>query len=155
MALRNTTTTWERLLPDVVLVDTSAFYALADVSDAHHVEAKAYYAQSYPRLDFVTTDYILLETWILLRYRMGRSEAMTFWQGLRSGIIPVLAIQHADLERAFRIAQDYSDQDFSLIDCAAFAFMERCGIKSAFSFDAHFTFYRYGRGRRNAFQRVP
>lgn len=142
-------------MPDIVLVDTSALYALADASDAYHQPAKTYYTRSYPEVEFVTTDYILVETWILIRYRMGRNHAMTFWEGLRSGIVPVLAIQHADLERAFQIARDYRDQDFSIVDCTTFAFMERCGIKAAFSFDAHFNFYRYGRGRKSSFQKVP
>ena len=57
----------------------------------------------------------------------------------------------ADLEAAWVIGERFPDQNFSIVDRASFAVMERMGIVAAASFDADFAVYRYGRGRSKAF----
>jgi predicted nucleic acid-binding protein len=69
--------------------------------------------------------------------------------------VPIVTLDPADLEAAWRIAQAFPDQDFSSTDCTSFALMERRGLEEAFAFDAHFLVYRYGAGRRRAFRRYP
>ena len=142
-----------------VLIDTGAWYALADRSDRHHDEARRFYRAhaggDAPRSPFVTTALVVAETWALLGSHLGRQSALTFWETLRETRIPVLIVESLDVEAAWHIVQAFPDQTFSFVDCTTFALMERLGITDAFAFDAHFLFYRYGPGRRRAFRRLP
>jgi predicted nucleic acid-binding protein len=138
-----------------ILVDTGAWYALADKSDRHYEQARAFYKKQTAAASFLTTDLIVAETWTLLGAHLGRPAAMAFWGMLRETRLPVLTPEPADLEAAWHIAQVCSDQGFSFVDCTTFALMERQGIDRAFAFDAHFLVYRFGPGRRKGFQREP
>jgi predicted nucleic acid-binding protein len=138
-----------------ILVDTGAWYALADTADRYHGNARRFYTDRAGRAAFVTTDLILAETWALIHAHLGRPAALTFWQGLRDAQIPLIAAEPVDLEGAWRIVQGFPDQTFSLVDGTTFAIMERLGIREAFAFDAHFLVYRYGPGRQRAFARLP
>jgi predicted nucleic acid-binding protein len=132
-----------------------AWYAVADESDRHHASASRYYRAEVGRAGFVTSYLVLAETWSLVGAHLGRKAALTFWETLRDARVPVLTIQPPDLEAAWRIAQAFPDQDFSVTECTSFALMERLGIAEAFAFDEHFLMYRYGSGRRRAFRRYP
>jgi predicted nucleic acid-binding protein len=98
---------------------------------------------------------VLVETWLLLRYRLGRAAAEGFWDGIRSGLAALEMVGPADLEIAHAAGADFEDQDFSLVDRTSFGVMQRLGIERAASLDAHFAVFRYGRGRDRAFVVVP
>ncbi len=66
-----------------LFVDTSAWYAAADSSDRSNARAESILGSGEP---LITTDHILVETWTLLRCRIGRNAAERFWNGLRSGV---------------------------------------------------------------------
>jgi predicted nucleic acid-binding protein len=134
-----------------LFVDTSAWYAAADRGDRSNRRAKAILRQ---REMLVTTDHILVETWLLLCHRLGRAAAERFWQGLRGGIAAVESVTAADVEAAFAIGQMFSDQPFSIVDRTSFAVMQRLGIERVATFDDDFAVYRYGPGRRRAFHVV-
>ncbi len=72
------------------LVDTGAFYALADRRDERHGQALRFYEQAIDNDRLCTTDYILVETWTLIAHRLGRSAAMRFWDCLSTGMVPML-----------------------------------------------------------------
>ncbi len=135
-------------------VDTSAFYALADESDRNHLQAKAFY-QALGDARLVTTDHILVECWFLIGNRLGRAAAIRFWDGLRSGIVDMLAVTLPDLNCAREIFERFPDQDFSLVDNTSFAVMEREGINRVFTFDSHFRIYRFGERNERYFDVVP
>lgn len=138
-----------------ILVDTGAWYAVANRSDRHHQDARDFYTEHAPRGALVTTALIVAETWAILSARMGRGVALIFWETLRDTKTPTLSVEAADLEAAWHIAQAFPDQTFSFVDCTTFAVMERTGITDAFAFDAHFLVYRYGPQRRRSFHRLP
>jgi len=48
-----------------------------------------------------------------------------------------------DEERAWEIFCTYRDQDFSFVDCASFAAMERIKLSTAFTFDRHYSVMKY------------
>ncbi|MBI4586241.1 MAG: PIN domain-containing protein [Planctomycetes bacterium] len=138
-----------------LFVDTGAFYAAADRSDDHHVEAALTFKARGLDGDLVTTDHVVVETWLLLQARLGRESAMRYWDAMETGVVRVIGVTSEDFVRARRIARDWPDQSFSIIDCTSFAALERLGIEEVFAFDAHFRVYRHGAARRQAFRIVP
>jgi predicted nucleic acid-binding protein len=138
-----------------MIVDTGAWYAVADKSDRHHAVARTFYLEHAPLASFVTTDVIVAETCALLSAHLGRPAMLTFWATLRDTRTPIVTLDSVDLEAAWHIAQHYPDQTFSFVDCTTFAVMQRLGIDEAFAFDSHFLVYRYGTPRQRAFKRLP
>ena len=131
-----------------LFVDSSVWYAAADAGDVGNSRAQEVLSQG-ERL--VTTDHVLVETWLLVRHRLRRHAAERFWEGLRAGVAAIECVTSADLEAAWAIGDAFSDQEFSIVDRTSFAVMERLGIRRAASFDDDFSSYRFGRGRRHAF----
>jgi predicted nucleic acid-binding protein len=129
----------------MIFVDTSAFLALVNRRDIHHSKA----------LDFkdtclktgqalITSDYVLDESYTIIRLRAGHAEAIQFGETLRkSQFIHIEYIIPEIIEEAWRLFKAYADHDFSFTDCTSFALMERLHISNAFTFDAHFR--EYGR----------
>ena len=133
-------------------VDTSAWYAAADASDTGNKAVKAALAEAG---DLVTTDHVLIESWILLRHRIGRQPAERFWEGLHGGVARIEIVGAHDLEAAWSIGALFPDQDFSIVDRTSFAVMHRLGIEQAVTLDSDFSVYRFGRRRERAFRVVP
>lgn len=132
-----------------LFVDTSAFYAAADSSDTNHARATSV-LEGGDRL--TATDHILVESWFLLDARLGRSAAQKFWRAIRAGAAEIATVGPADLDRAWRIADEFPDQGFSVVDLTSFAVMERLSIASVASFDHHFAVHRFGPHRDRAFR---
>jgi predicted nucleic acid-binding protein len=105
--------------------------------------------------ELVTSDHVLVETWILLRHRLGRRAAETFWDAIRSGLAVLEVVNPSDLEIAHSIGLEFEDQDFSLVDRTSFALMQRLGLERVASLDADFAVFRYGRRRAKAFVVLP
>jgi uncharacterized protein len=134
-----------------LFVDSSAFYAAADRGDVQHSRAREILGAGEL---LVTSDHVLVESWLLLHGRRGRSAADRFWGSLRRGVAAIEAVGRADLESAWKIGEDYPDQDFSLVDRTSFAVMQRLGILRVATFDDDFAVYRFGRKRDRAFEVV-
>jgi predicted nucleic acid-binding protein len=132
-----------------LFVDTSAFYAAADTGDRHHLRATELLAGTD---GLITTDHVLVESWRLMRIRGGFAAADGFWGKIRGGLATIEMVLPGDLDAAWRIGNDFPDQDFSIVDRTSFAVMERLGIASVASFDDHFSIYRYGPRRERAFE---
>ena len=132
-----------------VFVDSSAWYGAADRGDRQNRRAKKLLAIDEP---LVTSDHVLVETWRLLHHFISANAAETFWAGLRNGAATIEQTTWADLEAAWAIGERFPDQDFSLVDRTSFALMERLGISRVISFDNDFAVFRYGRGRKLAFE---
>ena len=131
-----------------VFVDSSAWYAAADRGDRQNERAKQLLATDEP---LVTSDHVLVETWRLIHHFISAHAAEAFWGGLRSGVASIEQTTVADLESAWAIGERFSDQDFSVVDRTCFSVMQRLGITRVITFDNDFAVYRYGRGRRTAF----
>ncbi len=129
-------------------VDTSVWYAAADSSDKSNARAKRILGSGE---QLVTSDHVLVETWMLIRHRIGRAAAERLWSGLRSGAALVESVCPADLEAAWQIGASWADQDFSIVDRTSFAVMNRLGIETAASLDEHFAVFRFGPNRRLSF----
>ncbi|WP_420618364.1 type II toxin-antitoxin system VapC family toxin [Candidatus Poriferisocius sp.] len=132
-----------------VFVDTSAWYAAADVDDAGH-ERAARRLQEFAG-GLLTSDHVLVETWFLAARRLGTETAEQLVNGIRMGIARVEPAIVADLEVAARIGEDFADQVFSLVDRTSWSIMQRLGVHEAISLDADFSVFRFGRDRKQAF----
>jgi len=127
------------------------WFAAVVARDHGNVRAKSILANA---TDHVTTDHVLVETWLLLNSRYHREAAERFWDRTRTGGVRVECVTAADLEAAWAIGEAFPDQDFSIVDRTSFSVMERLGLVRAASFDNHFAVYRYGRNRDRAFEVV-
>lgn len=125
------------------------WYAAADRDDASNARAIELLSTPEP---LVTSDHVLVETWRLIHHFLSAQAAEKFWDGIRSGVATVEQTTEADMEAAWAIGGQFPDQDFSIVDRTSFALMERLGLSRVFSFDRDFAVFRYGRGRRMAFE---
>lgn len=128
-------------------VDTSAWYAVIDADDASHSRAAATLS-SGERL--LTSDHVVVETWWLLRRRLGWRVAERFWTGLGPSGVEVETVRATDLERARAIGEAFLDQDLSIVDRTSFAVLQRLRLDRVAAFDHHFAIYRYGPARDRA-----
>jgi predicted nucleic acid-binding protein len=134
-----------------LFVDSSAWFAAANRRDRWNGRAKEILEGGEA---LVTSDHVLVESWLLLDSRVHRDAAERLWEGLRAGTARIEKVGAADLEAAWAIGRLFPDQDFSLVDRTSFALMERLGLTRAVSFDSDFVIYRYGRNRDRALEVV-
>jgi predicted nucleic acid-binding protein len=133
----------------IAFVDSSVWFAASVARDRDNWRAKVLLSDESGH---VTTDHVIVETWLLLNSRYHRRAAEAFWAGVRKGGVHVEIATAADLETAWKIGEAFADQSFSMVDRTSFAVMERLGLTRAASFDDDFAVYRYGRRRDKAFE---
>jgi predicted nucleic acid-binding protein len=122
----------------VILVDTSAFYALIDLRDPNHPKAR----DELERLatadeGLLSHDHILVESTALIQRRLGLSVLRRFVDD----ILPLVAIAWVDktLHLEAREALLASGRrQVSLVDWTSFLVMRRHGVTRAFAFDPDF-----------------
>ena len=129
----------------MIFVDTSAFLAIENRHDTHHAQAlKIRDACLKQHETLITSDYILDESYTIMRLRAGHSIAVAFGEAIRrSALLQIEPISPERVERAWRIFKRFADHEFSFTDCTSFALMEELNLPTAFTFDAHFR--EYGR----------
>lgn len=127
-----------------VLVDTSAYFALADTHDAHHAESRAILSDLLAaRYRQFTTNVLLIECHALILSGLGIAPAARFLQNIRASSTTIIRVRAQDEERAEQILFRYTDKAFSFADAISFVVMERLGITQAFTFDQHFAQYGF------------
>ena len=92
----------------------------------------------------MTSDYVLDESYTIIRVRAGHAIAVQFGEAVRASRL--LRVEHVTpdvIEAAWVLFKDFADQEFSFTDCTSFILMQRLGIEAAFTFDARFR--EYGR----------
>jgi predicted nucleic acid-binding protein len=119
-------------------VDTSAIYALLDVSDERHADARATWAELAARRErLVSSNYVLVETMALVGRRLGMDAA----RALEGQLVPLLSLVWVDESlhrRATAALLVAGMRDLSLVDCTSFEIMRQRGLDRAFAFDAHY-----------------
>ncbi len=129
----------------MIFVDTSAFLALENRGDVYHSKALIFKDTCIKTGQaLITSDYVLDESYTIIRLRAAHAVAVQFGETLRkSQFIRIEYITPEIIEEAWRLFKAYADHDFSFTDCTSFALMERLHINNAFTFDTHFR--EYGR----------
>ena len=126
-----------------IFIDTSAFYALEDESDANNKPARAFEkelaAGKLGLVQLVTSNFIYDEVITLIRRNLEHEKAVEVGERMKaSKILTIERISRETEIRAWEIFKTYSDKEFSYTDCTSFALMERKAIQHAFAFDIHF-----------------
>jgi uncharacterized protein len=123
-----------------VFVDTSAFVALRNESEAEHGRARAALASLISEgAALYTSNYVFAETYTALMVRVGRKEAIEWGRRFRAGgAIDVVRLDEEVEHEAWQILERHGDKRWSYVDATSFALIERDGGSDAFAFDAHF-----------------
>lgn len=127
-----------------VFVDTSGFVAYLVESETHHGRAVSLISRlNRDRIPLLTSDFVLDETYTLLKVRFGAFTAIRFGDKVReSRWVRVQFVGPELQDRAWSIFRRTIDQDFSFTDCTSFALMESARLDTALGFDRGFV--RYG-----------
>ena len=130
-----------------IFVDTSAFYALLDRDDTNHAKAKRAWGEII-QLDnaLITSNYVLVEAFALVQSRLGLEAVRAFQEDLFP-ILHVEFVASAIHRLGVTALLSAARRGLSLVDCVSFEIMRDLGIKTSFTFDAHF--------REQGFELVP
>jgi uncharacterized protein len=128
----------------MILVDTWAWIALADRSDANRGQAKEHHRIfTRNRQQYATTDYVIGETITALYDVLPPKKARAFIQavldGADGGTVHFVHLSPNQFRRAWQMRQKYHDKPaISFVDFTSMAVMKDLGITEIFSGDAHF-----------------
>lgn len=133
-----------------VFVDTSAFCALAVPKDRHNAYAKALQAElQEQKAAIYTSDYVLDETYTLLKMRSSHSTSIRFMDEIGKSHINILRVAE-DIETAAKVIfRKFEDKKLSFTDCTSFALINQFGIEAVFAFDEHFKYHPYSHSVKN------
>lgn len=120
-----------------IFVDTGAWVALANATDAAHEPVKAVVDSWDGRL--VTTNLVVAETVTVTLYRFGHAAAVTVGTELWGGTVADLVrVEPSDERAAWRLFGEREDKEYSFVDCASFVIMRRLGLAKAIAVDDDF-----------------
>ncbi len=123
-----------------IFVDSSAWIALNSKRDQFHnkaVDTNKELLQK--RHHYVTTNFVLDETYTALLMKIGHFAAVDFGERIRSSqVVQVIHITPDIEESAWELFKQYSDKEFSFTDCTSFEVMRRMNLTKAFTNDHHF-----------------
>ena len=125
---------------DKVFVDTAAWIALLNTSDALHQPAKQVMNQLQQQKAFlVTTEFVLLEVADALSAPAIRTKTIAFINGLRQlNILQIIPISQALFANGWQLYSQRHDKEWGLTDCISFVVMTQEQITIAFTSDHHF-----------------
>jgi len=121
----------------MILVDTSALYALADQGDPHHAEARArLHAALEAREPLLTHNYVLVEAMALIQHRLGLPAALKLARSAQAFEIEWVdqSLHEEAVERLARAPR----RSVSLVDQVSFLIMRARGVTAALAFDQDF-----------------
>lgn len=125
----------------MIFVDTSAWYALLSEKDVHRPDAEQFFAD-IARGRFgapITTDYVLDETFTLLRLRWGMAPVRRFVELLRaSPTVRRVRVSDTTFEASLNLMLAHADKRWSFTDCTSFVTMREAGVTRAFTLDHNF-----------------
>ena len=121
-----------------LFVDTSAFYALLDSTDANHPEAAEVWRRVVEGAEpAVTTNYVVVESTAVLQRRLGLPAVRAFIEDA----VPMVQVEWVTREHhgaATSALLAAGRRGLSLVDCTSFEVMRRLGLRRAFAFDPDF-----------------
>ena len=128
----------------MIFIDTWAWVALADKSDAYHRKAKAQHKKlTRTKQQYITTDYVVGETNTYLYDALGSSKAQAFVTAVLTaadtGSYILVHVSQEQFRHAWGMRQRYGDKpDISFVDFTSMVVMQELGIVDVFTGDSHF-----------------
>lgn len=127
------------LLSEKLFVDASAWVALADRGDSHHLVATNVYPGFLSHYRLITTNLVIAEAYIILRRNLGPDASFRFLSAVTTSPRVELIRSSEELEQAAEaFLRKYRDHELSLADAVSFALMKGRRVGKAFTFDHHF-----------------
>ncbi|HJH26624.1 MAG TPA: nucleic acid-binding protein [Methanophagales archaeon] len=128
----------------MIFIDTGAWIALEDVNDKNHAMAvKLREELKKEKERFITTSYILDETYTFLLINIGYEKALYFHNRIQrmeqSGILEIIHISEEIEEESWTVFERFNrDKKWSFTDCTSKVVMDLLRIEEVFTFDFHF-----------------
>ncbi|MGM0381667.1 MAG: type II toxin-antitoxin system VapC family toxin [bacterium] len=131
---------------DEIFIDTWAWCALTNKKDRGHSFARKLnrklIEQNYR---YITTNFVLDESYTLIRARIGYRAAVKFGQKIKElrkqELLGHIVISEGIEEKAWDFFVKYQDiDDLSYTDCTSFAVMKKLGLREVFTGDDHFQY---------------
>lgn len=120
----------------MILVDTSAWFALMSRTDQNHESARSTLERHFDD-DLLTHNYVIVETLALVRNRLGWQASVDF----EDDLLPVAEVEWID-ESTHRVAYAaYSAGErrgVSLVDFVSFEVARRWAVEAVFTYDGDF-----------------
>ncbi len=122
----------------MVFVDTSFFLAYLNGEDINQAAAKTAFERAIAQnVSFVTTNYVLVESFALIQNRLGVKALRDFQETM----VPVLSVEFAGQNAhnaGVSAVLTASRRGLSLVDCVSFEIMRTLGVVAVLAFDSHF-----------------
>ena len=122
----------------MILVDSSALYAVLDRDDDNHAAAQEVWNRLLQTDEpLLVTNYIIVETAALIQHRLGMDAVRV----LCGEVLPALDVHwitgddHGQAQNALLAADR---RRLSLVACSSFHVMRARLLRTAFAFDPHF-----------------
>lgn len=127
-----------------VFIDTGAFCAIAHKKDQWHQESTNILKSLVnDKAIFYTSNFVLSETYTLIRFRVGYPHAVKFMDEFEPSNIKLLHVSQDIENRAKEIFKQYKDKTFSFVDCTSFAIIDAHNFNYAFTLDSHYSQYHF------------
>ena len=119
-----------------ILIDTGVFYALLDKGDVNHLDAVAVMAHTLEGKfgKAYTTDYVILETTLLLKSRLGAEVVKAMIDFLNKSGISILIVDEPIFRKALELLIEMPER-LSLCDAASVVLIRELNIGVLASFD--------------------
>ncbi len=126
-----------------ILVDTSAWSAIADLNDIDHELAILYQDEVAERCRLVVTNYILDELYTLMLMNQGYQDTVAFKNELdlmiQTGVLEEVWVTEDTAKEAWNVFEKFNvDKEWSFTDCVSYVVMKQREIVEVFTFDHHF-----------------
>lgn len=126
----------------MIFCDTSAWIALSDPRERWHADlldfSRRITAGEFGRV--LTSDYVLDETYTILRLQLGLEAVRRLREQLRkSPNYEVVRVSDDHFDRAVDLVLSQKDHRWSLTDCTSFLIMRDLGITAALTLDRNFS----------------
>jgi predicted nucleic acid-binding protein len=122
----------------MIFADTSALHGLLSQEDVYHEQlVAAWEALRAENAQLVTSNYVVVESVVLLHHRAGLATVDCFLEKMQP-LLEVEWVTREDHDLAVQMLRLLRRRHLSLVDCTSFVVMKRLGINEAFTVDRHF-----------------